>query len=82
MTRKPIYLLDDSLSIEIFFESNDCDLEDNICIKVIESCPEDEKVLKHDVSHIYVTPGQAHDLANALKDAVEKSIKAHGKPVE
>ncbi len=77
MTRKPIYLLDDSISVEVFFESNDCDLEDNICVKIIESCPEEEKILKHDESHLYLTPLQAHDLAAALQAAVDKSLKKH-----
>lgn len=77
MPRKLIYLLDESLSVEIYFEPNDCDLADNICVKVIESCAEDEKILKHDESHIYLTPEQAHHLAVALQTAVEKSLKAH-----
>lgn len=77
MLQKPIYLLDDSVSVEIYFERNDCDLADNICVKIIESCPEDEKILKHDESHIYLTPEQARRLVMALQDALEKSLKAH-----
>jgi len=35
----PIHLLDDTLHIEVFYECEDHDLEDNICISVVETCP-------------------------------------------
>ena len=70
---KPILLLDESLQIEIFFASEDCDLEDNICLKISESCPEDEKVFRHDESHLFMTCGQAEEFANGLLEAVQKS---------
>jgi hypothetical protein len=69
----PIYLLDDSLSIEISYCAEDADLEDNICVKVTESCPEEVKVFKHDESHLYLTQQQAVALANALLNAVRQS---------
>jgi hypothetical protein len=72
---KPILLLDESLQIEIYYAWEDSDLEDNICLKVIESCEEDEKIFKHDESHLYLTHAQAQDLANALLKAIEKSEK-------
>lgn len=71
--KKPIYLLDDTLEVSIFYESSDCDLEDNICMVVTESCPEDEKVFAHDESHLYLTHEQAIELANALLEAVKQS---------
>lgn len=70
---KPIYLLDDSLEVEIFFSKEDCDLADNICMKVTESCLEDEKVFKHDETHIFLTREQGRDLANALLAAIDQS---------
>ena len=70
---KPILLLDESLQVEIFFESDDCGYEDNICLKITESCPESEKLFIHDESHIYLTPQQAQALVNSLEQAVRLS---------
>lgn len=70
---KPILLLDDSLQIEIYYSCEDADLEDNICLKVVESCEEDVKVFRHDETHLYLTHSQAEELAAALLKAVEKS---------
>lgn len=67
---KPIYLLDDSLAVEIFFSEEDKDLEDNICLKVSESCKEEEKVFIHDESYLFLTPQQARQLAQALLAAI------------
>lgn len=74
----PLYLLDESLQIEVYFSTEDCDLEDNICLKVIESCPEDEKIFKHDESHLFLTREQARTLADALLSAAEKSENGGG----
>ncbi len=70
---KPIELLDNSLQVEIRYACEDKDLEDNICIKVSESCPESEKVFVHDESYLYITKEQAQALAEVLLNAVEKS---------
>lgn len=70
---KPILLLDESLQVEIFFESDDCGYEDNICLKIVESCAEEEKVFLHDESHLYLTPEQAKNFAESLLKAVECS---------
>ena len=73
---KPILLLDKTLQVEINFSSEDCDLEDNICVKVLETCPEDEKIFKHEESHIFLTRKQAQDLTDALGEAIRKSEEA------
>jgi len=70
---KPILLLDETLKVEIYYSCEDSDLEDNICLKLSEDCPEDEKVFRHDESHLYLTAAQARILAEALLAAVEKS---------
>jgi hypothetical protein len=70
---QPIYLLDDSLQVEVFYSCEDCDLEDNICLKITESCPEEEKVFKHDESHLYLTRKQARAFAEALLAATRSS---------
>ena len=70
---KTIHLLDDSLTVEIFFSEEDSDLVDNICVQISESCVEDEKVFKHDESYLFLTRQQALDLASELKAAVKSS---------
>jgi len=69
----PIHLLDDSLEVEIFFDKGDCGYTDNICLKITESCKEEEKVFRHDENNLYLTPDQAAALAVALLDAVKQS---------
>jgi len=69
----PIYILDDSLEIEIFFDKDDCGYADNICLKITESCKDEEKIFRHDENNLYLTPEQAQALASALTSAVEKS---------
>ena len=70
---KPVYLLDDSLSVEVFFAPEDGDLEDNICLKICESCKEEEKVFIHDESQLFLTREQAQAIADALLAAVKLS---------
>lgn len=72
----PILLLDDSLQVEIQYECADSDLEDNICVRITESCPDEEKVFRHDESNLFLTNDQASALANALLKAVEISTAA------
>jgi hypothetical protein len=72
---KPIALLDNTLQIEVRYACEDHDLEDNICIKISETCPENEKIFIHDESHLYITSEQAHALADALLSAVMKSVR-------
>lgn len=70
---KPILLLDESLKVEVFYACEDADLEDNICLKVSEDCAEEEKLFRHDETHLYLTAAQARALAEVLLAAVEKS---------
>ena len=70
---KPILLLDKSMKVKVSFSKEDCDFEDNICVVIEECCPEDEKVFKHEESHIFVTCTQARELAAALTTAIEES---------
>lgn len=71
-----ISILDDSISVEVFFEETDCDFEDNICISLIESCPDEEKIFIHDETNIYLTPDQAQQLAQALNTAAAASRRS------
>lgn len=70
---QPVHLLDESLLVEVFYSCEDADLEDNICLKISESCLEEEKVFRHDESHLYLTRSQALALAEALVEAVKRS---------
>lgn len=68
-----IYLLDNSLKVEVFFDPSDSQFEDNICISFVEECPEEEKLFYAGESNIYLTPDQACRFAEALTKAVEDS---------
>lgn len=72
---KPILLLDETLEVEVFYACEDADLTDNICLKISEDCAEEEKVFRHDESHLYLTAEQARALGEALLAAVEASGK-------
>jgi hypothetical protein len=68
-----IYLLDKTLQIDIFFECADQDLEDNICVSIIECCPPQERLLRSGETHIFLTPDQARQLGEALLQAAQHS---------
>lgn len=68
-----IYLLDDSLQVSVYFDSSDADYDDNICVSLVEECPEDEKILLAGETNIYLTPAQACQLAQALLTAAKDS---------
>lgn len=68
-------LLDDSLKIEVFFEPNDRDFEDNICLCITETCPEEEKIFIHDETNVYLTPEQAEAFARLLLQAAAASAQ-------
>jgi len=70
---EPIYLLDDSLEVEIYFDKSDSGFKDNICLKIIESCKEEEKVFRHDENHLYITAEQAKTIVAVLNAVILKS---------
>jgi hypothetical protein len=70
----PIYLLDESLKVEVFFDKQDCDFEDNVCLCFFEDCPPDEKIFKVGETNVYLTAEQALRLGHALIDAATESI--------
>ena len=69
----PIYLLDETLQVDIFYECEDHDLEDNVCISIVERCPPDEQLLRAGETHLYLTPEEARQLGEALLDAAAHS---------
>lgn len=68
-----IYLIDNTLKIDICFDEDDCEYTDNICLQVIEECPANEKLFIHDETNVYVTPAEAQALIDALQRALENS---------
>jgi hypothetical protein len=71
-----IYLLDKTLKIDIFYECADQDLEDNICVTIIEECPPQERIMQAGTTHLFLTADQAQQLGEALLAAAEHS-QAH-----
>ncbi len=67
-----ISLLENSLHIDIFFDASESEYEDDICIRFVEDCPEEEKVFVTDETNIYITPEQACLLILALQRSMEK----------
>ncbi len=66
-----IFLLDGGLKISIFYDESDREFDDDICIQMVEDCPEDEKVLKFDETNLYIPPDQACLLILALQRAMD-----------
>ena len=73
-----LHLLDDTLQINIFYECEDEDLEDNVCISVVEHCPPDEQLFRAGETHIFLTPDEARTLGKALLDAANHSEDTPG----
>lgn len=66
-----IQLLENSLAVDIFFDAGESEYDDDICIRIAEDCPEDERLFRADETHIYITPEQASLLILALQRAME-----------
>ncbi len=71
---KEIALLDKSLRVRVYYDCEDRDYDDNICISFIEECPEDEKIFLAGETNIYLTVDQAKELAMALIHAANISM--------
>lgn len=71
-----IKILNDSMIIEIFFDKQDREYEDNICICIKETGPEDEKIMYANETNIFLTPEQARELAQMLTSAADQSSHA------
>ncbi|MCJ7520348.1 MAG: hypothetical protein MUO42_11850 [Anaerolineaceae bacterium] len=69
-------LLNGSLKIDIFFEKNDKEYDDNICVCLKEYGPEDEKILYAGETNLFITADEARKLAEMLVKAAERSSQA------
>lgn len=68
-----IYLLEGTLEVDIYYECEDQDLDDNVCIRIVESCPPEERLLRAGKTHIYLTAAQARELGEMLLNAATRS---------
>ncbi|MCZ7669654.1 MAG: hypothetical protein M5U34_21995 [Chloroflexi bacterium] len=68
-----IWLLENSLKVNIYYDESDSEYDDNICICIVEDCPEEEKIFRADETNIYLTAEQAIQLMQALKAATADS---------
>ncbi len=69
-----IQLLDDSMQVEIFYDQSDRTFSDNICVRIKEKCPPEERLLRAEETNLFLTPQQACQLASALSKAAKCSI--------
>jgi hypothetical protein len=69
----PIYLLDDTISLNIYYDQTDCQYEDNVCLSFYEDCPQEEKIFRAGQTNIYLTREQARRIAEALLKAASES---------
>ncbi len=70
-----ISLLDGSLKLDVFYDCKDSQFEDPICLKIIEDCPEEEKIFYAGETNIYLTTGQAQQISEALLEAVHQNSR-------
>lgn len=68
-----INLLDNSLNVEVYFESSDSEFCDNICVRFWESCPEEERIFRSEETNIFITAEQARILAFMLLEQAQQS---------
>ncbi|MDK2980692.1 MAG: hypothetical protein PWQ55_1039 [Chloroflexota bacterium] len=71
-----IELLNGSLKVNIFYDSSDREFEDNVCICLKETGPDEEKILYANETNIFLTAEEARQLAGLLQDAAERSSHA------
>jgi hypothetical protein len=68
-----IDVLNGSLNIDVYFDKDDREYDDNICVCLKEFGPEDEKILYAGETDIFITPDEARKLAEMLIAAAESS---------
>jgi hypothetical protein len=68
-----IEVLNGSLKIDVYFDKDDKEYDDNICVSLKEYGPEDEKIFYAGETDIFITPDEARKLAEMLIAAAEIS---------
>ena len=67
----PIPLVDNTLKLSIYFDVNDSEYEDNICLRFQEDCPEAERLFRIEDTSFYITAEQAALIVLELSRALE-----------
>ncbi|MHC1773471.1 MAG: hypothetical protein AB9907_17385 [Flexilinea sp.] len=62
-----VQLLDDSLKIEIFIDKEDAEFDDDVCVRVTETCEEEEKIFYAGETNIYLTRDQARQIVEEFQ---------------
>ena len=71
-----VEILNGSMKVEIFYDRQDRDYEDNICVCIKEAGPEDEKIMYANETNMFITADQARRLAEMLLKAADQSDHA------
>ena len=79
-----IELLGGCLVMDIFFEENDSEFDDNVCLRFIEPCSTEEWLFKAGETNIFLTAVEARQVAQTLlKIAEESDLRSKdGEPVD
>lgn len=68
-----IELLGGCLVVDIFFEENDSEFADNVCLRFTEPCSTDEWLFKAGETNIFLTAVEARQVARTLLKIAEES---------
>jgi hypothetical protein len=68
-----IELLGGCLVVDLFFEENDSEFDDNVCLRFTEPCSTDEWLFKAGETNIFLTAVEARHVAQALLKIAEES---------
>ncbi len=68
-----IDVLNGSLNIDVYFDKEDREYDDNICVCLKETGPEDEKILYASETNLLITAEEARKLAELLNAAADSS---------
>jgi hypothetical protein len=68
-----INLLGGELTVNIYFEHDDEEFDDNICLSFIEPCPDESRIFRASETNIFITAQEARELAEILLKVAETS---------
>ena len=75
-----ITLLDGSLKLTIFYDADDKEYDDNICLRYLEDCPDPERLFRIEDTSFYITPEQAALMVLELNRALEAARRDNPGP--
>ncbi|GAP40006.1 hypothetical protein [Flexilinea flocculi] len=65
-----VFLLNNSLKVEVFVDKADAEFEDDICVRITEDCAEDEKIFYGGETNLYLTREQAQEIIKEFQKAI------------